>query len=98
VLDLPNNRSNMGVEADFSATWKLSTRVGLAWQRSHGGLRSTEVLTEEQISQYDRIIKDNSFTSPTARRTRCRKVDVLPPTSTTPVVQTHTSVTRSPLD
>jgi hypothetical protein len=61
VLDLPNNRSNMGVEADFSATRKLSTRIGLAWQRSHGGLRSTEVVTDEQYSQYDRLLKDNNF-------------------------------------
>ena len=61
VLDLPNNRSNMGVEATLLATRKLSTRVGLAWQRSHGGLRSTEVVTDEQYSQYDRLIKDNNF-------------------------------------
>ena len=61
VLDLPNNRSNMAVEADIMATRKLATRVGLSWQRSHGGLRSTEVITEEQYAQYDRLIKDNNF-------------------------------------
>lgn len=61
VLDLPNNRSNFAVEADVSATRKLSTRIGLAWQRSHGGLRSNEVITDEQYSQYDRLIKDNNF-------------------------------------
>jgi len=33
----------------------------VAWQRSHGGLTSNEVATEEQISQYDRILKDNNF-------------------------------------
>jgi hypothetical protein len=61
VLDMPNNRSNMGVEADFSATRKLSTRVGLSWQRSHGGLRSSDPFTDEQFQQYDRILKDNNF-------------------------------------
>ena len=61
VLDLPNNRSNMAVEAGIMATRKLATRVGVSWQRSHGGLRSTEVLTEEQYAQYDRLLKDNNF-------------------------------------
>ncbi len=61
VLDLPNNRSNIGLEADFLAMRKLSTRFGVSWQRSHGGLRSSEMITEEQVSQYDRILKDNSF-------------------------------------
>ena len=40
------------VEAGVMATRKLATRVGVSWQRSHGGLRSTEVLTEEQVTQY----------------------------------------------
>jgi hypothetical protein len=61
VLDLPNNRSNISVEADFLTTRKLVTRFGLSWQRSHGGLRSSEIVTEEQYSQYDRLIKDNYF-------------------------------------
>jgi hypothetical protein len=61
VLALPNNRSNFAVEADVTATRKLSTRVGVSWQRSHGGLRSTEVVTDEQYSQYDRLLKDNNF-------------------------------------
>ena len=61
VLDLPNNRSNIAIDADILATRKLSTRVGVSWQRSHGGLTSAEMTTEEQISQYDRIINDNNF-------------------------------------
>jgi hypothetical protein len=61
VLDLPNNRSNVAIDADFLATRKLVTRAGVSWQRSHGGLRSNEVVTEEQYSQYDRLIKDNNF-------------------------------------
>ena len=40
--------------------WWLSTRIGLAWQRSLGGLRSTEVISEEQYSQYDRLLEDNN--------------------------------------
>jgi hypothetical protein len=35
--------------------------VAFSWQRSHGGLRSDEIVTEEQLSQYDRLIKDNHF-------------------------------------
>jgi hypothetical protein len=61
VLDLPNNRSNIGLEADVLAMRKLSTRFGVSWQRSHGGLRSTEMVTDEQVSQYDRLLKDNNF-------------------------------------
>lgn len=61
VLDLPNNRSNIAVESGFLATRRLATRVALSWQRSHGGLRSNEIVTVEQLSQYDRLIKDNNF-------------------------------------
>jgi hypothetical protein len=61
VLDLSNNRSNMSLEAGFLATRKLATRLAFSWQRSHGGLRSTEILTGEQVEQYDRILKDNNF-------------------------------------
>jgi hypothetical protein len=60
VLDLPNNRSNIALDADIMATRRLVTRVGVSWQISHGGLRSTEVVSEEQISQYDRLLKDNN--------------------------------------
>jgi len=61
VLDLANNRSNMGLGADVLITRRLSARIGFSWQRTHGGLRSTEFLTDEQFGQYDRILKDNSF-------------------------------------
>jgi hypothetical protein len=60
VLDIQNNRSNIAVDADIMATRKLVTRIGVSWQRSHGGLRSTEMVTEEQVSQYDRLLKDNN--------------------------------------
>jgi hypothetical protein len=61
VLGLPNNRSNFAVEANVLAMRRLATRFGLSWQRSHGGLRSTELISDEQFSQYDRLLKDNNF-------------------------------------
>jgi hypothetical protein len=61
VLELPNNRSNFAVEAGFLATRKLATTLTLLWQRSHGGLRSSDPFTPEQYAQYDRILKDNNF-------------------------------------
>ena len=61
VLDLSNNRSNTALEATFMATRKLATRVGFSWQHSHGGLRSTEFSSGVEVSQYDRLIKDNNF-------------------------------------
>lgn len=61
VLDLSNNRSNTALEATFMATRKLATRVGFSWQHSHGGLRSSEFSTDDEVSQYDRLIKDNNF-------------------------------------
>ena len=61
VLDMPNNRSNAALEFGLLVTRKLATRAAFSWQHSHGGLRSTEFVTEEQYSQYDRLIKDNSF-------------------------------------
>jgi hypothetical protein len=60
VLDLPNNRSNIAVEAGFQATRKLATRFGFTVQRSHGGLRSTEFTEDVQLEQYDRILRDNN--------------------------------------
>ncbi len=61
VIDLSNNRSNFSAETAFLATRKLATRLLLSWQRSHGGLRSTEILSGEQVEQFDRILKDNYF-------------------------------------
>ena len=61
VLDLPNNRSNMGIESGFAINRQLSVRGALSWQRSHGGLRSTEFVTEEQGVEFDRLLRDNFF-------------------------------------
>jgi hypothetical protein len=61
VLGLPNNRSNISIEPSLLATRRLSTRAVLSWQRSHGGLRTTEFETDEQWEQYDRLLRDNYF-------------------------------------
>jgi hypothetical protein len=61
VLDMSNNRSNIAIETAVLATRKLFVRGILAWQLSHGGLRSNEFTTEEEGMQFDRIIRDNNF-------------------------------------
>lgn len=61
VLDVSNNRSNMALGSDVLITRRLSGRVGFSWQRSHGGLRSTEFTDDIQYQQYDRILRDNYF-------------------------------------
>jgi hypothetical protein len=61
AADISNNRSNMGVESGFQVTRKLGASLGFRWQRTHGGLRSTEFVSDELFEQYDRIIKDNNF-------------------------------------
>ena len=61
VLDMPNNRSNFALELGVLPMRKLATHVAFSWQRSHGGLRSSDPFTPEQYVQYDRILKDNNF-------------------------------------
>jgi hypothetical protein len=61
VLDLANNRSNFALEPSYLVTRRLSTRAVFAWQRSHGGLRTTEFETDEQWEQYDRLLRENYF-------------------------------------
>jgi hypothetical protein len=61
VLDLANNRSNAAVEVGFAVTRRFAARTALAWQRSHGGLRTIEFETDEQWEQFDRLLRDNSF-------------------------------------
>jgi hypothetical protein len=41
-------------------TRRLSARGALAWQVSHGGLRSTEI-DENTFLLFDRILRDNYF-------------------------------------
>ena len=61
VLSLSNNRSNVSLETSVVITRKLSSRVAFLWQRSHGGLRSTEFVTDEQIQQFDRLLRGDNF-------------------------------------
>jgi hypothetical protein len=61
VLDLPNNRSNISLSPAVLMSRRLSARGVLAWQRSHGGLRSDEFETDEQWEQFDRLLRDNYF-------------------------------------
>jgi hypothetical protein len=47
----PQQHGNRLGCADHAAT---VGRVGFSWQRSHGGLRSTEFTEDIEIAQYDR--------------------------------------------
>jgi hypothetical protein len=51
----------MAVEVGLLATRRVAIRSALSWQVSHGGLRSTEIKTEEQLQQFDRLLRDNFF-------------------------------------
>ena len=61
VLDIANNRSNFSVETSYLLTRQIGARLVMSWQRSHGGLKSTEFDTEEEFVQFDRLLKDNYF-------------------------------------
>ena len=61
VLDIPNNRSNFSLDGSYLITRTIAARGVLSWQRSHGGLRSIDIDTEEEFVQFDRILKDNYF-------------------------------------
>lgn len=61
VLGLSINRSNLSIDPAFQLTRKLSANASFAWQRTHGGLRGTEIVTEEQFVQYDRLVRDNNL-------------------------------------
>jgi len=70
VLDLPNNRSNAGVEGAYLLTNRLLVRGLSLWQRTHGGLRAGaappapyvfagEINTTDRYLQHDRLMRDN---------------------------------------
>ena len=61
VLDIPNDRSNASLSFGYQFTRRFNGSLEFYWQRSHGGLKSTEFETDEQFGQFDRILKDNSF-------------------------------------
>ncbi len=70
VMGISTNRSNAGVEGDYSIKRKLVVRGQMLWQRTHGGLRfgspspadlvfPGEVNTPELLYQHDRLLRDN---------------------------------------
>lgn len=61
VLDIPNDRSNAAINLGYLFTRKFAGSLDFYWQRSHGGLKSTEFETDEEWVQFDRLLKDNSF-------------------------------------
>jgi hypothetical protein len=72
-IDIPDNRSNAGVETTYLLfRRKLAARGFASWQRTHGGLRlgsappaslvfPGEVNTPERLFQHDRLLRDNNF-------------------------------------
>ena len=60
IDDVSNNRSNFGAEVAVRAARKVSARATFTWQRTHGGLRSTE-FNDDNFLLFDRVLKDNSF-------------------------------------
>ncbi len=71
VLDVPNNRSDATLSADWRVTPKMSVRALASFQRTHGGFRSGslpgsafpapgDLTTPERIAEHDRLLRDNS--------------------------------------
>jgi hypothetical protein len=71
-VDVPNNRSDAGLEIGFLPVPKLTLQGMLLWQRTHGGLRfgtmppgtpvfPGDVNTPERVLEHDRLLRDNSF-------------------------------------
>jgi len=61
VLGIDTDRSNLSVSAGYRFTRKFSTSAQLYWLWTHGGLKSTEFVTDELFMQFDRLLKENSF-------------------------------------
>jgi hypothetical protein len=61
VLDLNLDRSNFYISFDYLFSRRIRAGLQFYWQYTHGGLRSSEILSDEEWMEYDRIIKDNSF-------------------------------------
>jgi hypothetical protein len=70
VLDIPNNRSNAQIEGAVLLSRRASVRGTVAWQRTHGGLRTGslppfalvipgDVNTPERVREHDRLLRDN---------------------------------------
>jgi hypothetical protein len=56
--EVGNNRSNASVEAGFMFSRRLAVRGAVAWQVTHGGLRSTE-FNEDNFLLFDKVLRDN---------------------------------------
>ncbi len=72
ILAIPDNRSNMGVDANYLIRKRLALRGSSTWQRTHGGLRlgspppsdlifPGEVDTPELLAQHDRLLRDDNW-------------------------------------
>ena len=74
--------------------------VDFLWQYSHGGLTNDDFFVgvpDEVFIQFDRILKDNSFTWAGASHIRLHVWICSPATSRSSMAPTLTSVARSPL-
>jgi hypothetical protein len=70
-VDVPNDRSNAGVDLGYQLTSRLQAFGGVRWQRTHGGLRAGsftgplplpgDIDTAERILEHDRLLRDNSL-------------------------------------
>jgi hypothetical protein len=71
-VDVPNNRSNAGLELGFLPVPKLTLQAMCLWQRTHGGLRfgtmppgtpvfPGDVNSPERVLEHDRLLRDNAF-------------------------------------
>lgn len=70
VLDVPNNRSNGTLALNFAVSTRLSLRAGVAWQRTHGGLRfgslsgtspepPFEATQPDRFREHDRLLRNH---------------------------------------
>ena len=59
VLDIGIDRSNASLSLGYQFGPRLSSTLDVYWQRTHGGLDSTEFVTDELFLQFDRLLKDN---------------------------------------
>lgn len=63
VLEVPNNRSNGGVQASLAFARGISVRGLLSWQRTHGGWRMPADVNvpehPERLTEFHRMLRDN---------------------------------------
>ena len=76
VLGRSIDRSNVAIEPSYVLARRLTASALFAWQRTHGGLPSTDFTTEELFLQFDRLIRDNSFHTGASVARTFRHVDV----------------------